>query len=216
MQDAFNLAWKLARCLQGGRHRRCSTATTPSAIRSRHEVLEHSATLTNIGTLQNELARKLRKHVLQLATGLAPIRHRVAANIEETDIDYRESPIVVNATDGDEVRAGDAAPDVAELRLHEVLARAKGHTALYIAPGGDAMPPAGEEPGRSVLVADTEPMDRPFDEFVLDPERRVARRYGVDDDDGALFLVRPDGYVGLRADLGDPRAIADYLACLQG
>ena len=45
---------------------------------------------------------------------------------------------------------------------------------------------------------------------MLDPERKVAARYGLDDD-GGLVVVRPDGYIGLRAELGDQRAIADYL-----
>jgi hypothetical protein len=46
---------------------------------------------------------------------------------------------------------------------------------------------------------------------VLDPDRCVAERYGVGDE-GGLVLVRPDGYIGLRAELGDEAAVASYLA----
>jgi 2-polyprenyl-6-methoxyphenol hydroxylase-like FAD-dependent oxidoreductase len=215
MQDAFNLGWKLAAATAG----KASDKLLDSYQSERHpvaaRVLEHSTLLTNVGTLRHELARKLRNHAMHLATGLAPIRHKLAAETEETDVAYSDSPVVVAAGGGDDrVRAGDAAPDVPAVRLHDVLARATGHTALYVAPTGDAMPSAGAEPGRSVLVADAEPTAKPFDEFVLDPGRTVAERYGIDGDDGGLILVRPDGYVGLRAELGDQRAIADYLACI--
>ncbi|HEY2770871.1 MAG TPA: FAD-dependent monooxygenase [Solirubrobacteraceae bacterium] len=217
MQDAFNLGWKLAHAAVG----KGSDELLESYQLERHpvaeRVLEHSTLLTNVGTLHHELARKLRYHAMHLATGLAPIRHKLADETEETDVGYRGSPVVVDAGSGEEgVRAGDAAPDVAAVRLHQVLAHAIGHTALYVAPAGDVLPSAGAEPGRSVLVADAEPAPESFDEFVLDPERTVAKRYGIHDDDGGLLLIRPDGYVGLRADLGDQRAIADYLACVEG
>jgi 2-polyprenyl-6-methoxyphenol hydroxylase-like FAD-dependent oxidoreductase len=214
MQDAFNLGWKLALASAG----KASTELLDSYQAERHpvaaRVIEQSTILTNVGTVDHELARKLRNHAVHLAFGLAPIRHRLAAQTEETDISYRESPVVAS-TDRRHagVRPGQAAPDVPGLDLHRVLARGPGHTALYVAPAGDAMPGAGSEPGRSVLVADAAPADSGFDEVVLDPERTVAARYGVDGD-GAFLLVRPDGYVGLRAELGDQRAIADYLACL--
>lgn len=214
MQDAFNLGWKLVLASKG----KASEQLLDSYHVERHPVAEHvidqTTMLTYLATIHHVLARKLRNHAMHVATGLAPIRHKLAAQTEETDISYPDSPIVVGV-DGahDGVRPGDAAPDVPSLQLHKVLARSVMHTALYIAPAGDASPSAGSEPGRSVLVADAAPAAGMFDEVVLDPERKVAERYGVGDD-GGLILVRPDGYVGLRAELGDQRAIADYLACI--
>lgn len=35
--------------------------------------------------------------------------------------------------------------------------------------------------------------------------------YGVDPSKGALAVVRPDGYVGVLAELGDVKRIDDYL-----
>jgi hypothetical protein len=40
----------------------------------------------------------------------------------------------------------------------------------------------------------------------------VYGTYGVDPSRGALAVVRPDGYVGLIAELGDVKRIDDYLA----
>jgi 2-polyprenyl-6-methoxyphenol hydroxylase-like FAD-dependent oxidoreductase len=212
MQDAFNLGWKLALVATG--------KAVPSLLDSydaeRHpvaaRVIEHATRLAQVGTLESQLARKLRNHAMQVATGLATVRQRLAAQTEDTDVSYRDSPIVLAADGGDDgPRPGDAAPDIPELGLHLVLARGVWHTTLYVAPSADAEPPAGSEPGRSVLVADSPPHPSGFDEVVLDPDRKVAARYGVDEEDGGLILVRPDGYIGLRADLGDQRAIADYL-----
>jgi hypothetical protein len=38
--------------------------------------------------------------------------------------------------------------------------------------------------------------------------------YGVDPSKGALAVVRPDGYVGILADLGDVQRIDNYLGTM--
>jgi hypothetical protein len=38
--------------------------------------------------------------------------------------------------------------------------------------------------------------------------------YGVDPSKGALAVVRPDGYVGILADLGDVQRIDNYLGAM--
>jgi hypothetical protein len=48
-----------------------------------------------------------------------------------------------------------------------------------------------------------------FDEALADAERRVAERYGAGAE-GAVLIVRPDGYIGLRAGLGDAEAVRAY------
>jgi hypothetical protein len=39
----------------------------------------------------------------------------------------------------------------------------------------------------------------------------VYKIYGVDEKEGALAVVRPDGYVGVVAGLGDVSAVEGYL-----
>jgi len=42
------------------------------------------------------------------------------------------------------------------------------------------------------------------------------KTYGVDPEKGALAVVRPDGYVGVIAGLGDTERIGEYLrGCLR-
>ena len=91
------------------------------------------------------------------------------------------------------------------------------HTAVHLAPGArDAAAAVGRAAGgrrraraRRGAPGPADPIDGAT--VVLDPGRRVARRYGAGDD-GALVLVRPDGYVAGRADPPDPGAT---LACLR-
>jgi hypothetical protein len=74
---------------------------------------------------------------------------------------------------------------------------------------GGAQPLALEgAEARHVLVGGG---DGVFDAAIGDPARRVAGRYGVGDA-GGLVVIRPDGYVGLRAALGDRAAVDAYLA----
>ncbi len=41
----------------------------------------------------------------------------------------------------------------------------------------------------------------------------MAERYGIGSE-GGLVAVRPDGYIALRAGLGDEAALASYLAAV--
>lgn len=44
----------------------------------------------------------------------------------------------------------------------------------------------------------------------------VYRIYGVDPSQGALAIIRPDGYVGVIAELGDVERLREYLErCLR-
>jgi 2-polyprenyl-6-methoxyphenol hydroxylase-like FAD-dependent oxidoreductase len=211
MQDAFNLGWKLATAAAG----RAAPGLLDSYHAERHpvaaRVIEQTTKLTAIATVPGSFQRKLRNLALHFATGLAPVERKLAAQVEETDLAYPDSPIVAGpGKHRTGPRAGDAAPDVPGLDppLHSTLAADSGHTALYIGGAGDE--PARlrvDEPGlRHVLVGPGEDTNA-FDAALADSERRVAERYGP-----GLVVVRPDGYVGLRCGLDDEAALRAYLA----
>jgi 2-polyprenyl-6-methoxyphenol hydroxylase-like FAD-dependent oxidoreductase len=220
MQDAFNLGWKLAAA--------CAGRAGPYLLESYHDerhpvaaaVIEQSTRLTRLATISHVVTRKLRNEVMHLATGLAPISHRLAAEVEETGVAYRDSPIVLDARGiADAPRPGDAAPDVPGLPspLHRALAAGTGHTALYIA-GAQAAPARVADDDAitaHVLVGGPDGAGAGFDVTIPDEERRAARRYAVGDG-GGIFIVRPDGYIGLRARLGDDEAVDSYLRLVRG
>ena len=192
MQDAFNLGWKLALALE--RHAAPSLLDSydderrPVAAR----VIRQTTELTRLGTARNRTARELRNRALHAATGLAPIRRRIAEEVEETTIDYHLSAIV--SDDGHHhrgtIRAGDAAPEATMedgSSLHNLLAAQTGHTFIHV---GAALPA--------------------FDAVLVPPGGAVADRYGLVD--GATVAIRPDGYVGMVASKDGERALERYRA----
>ena len=189
MQDAFNLGWKLALAVKA--------AAAPGLLDSYHSerhpvaarVIEQTTRMTAVGTLSHKSQRVLRNHLIHFAAGLAPLRRKLADQTEETEISYRDSPIVAQGRQGHGgPRPGDAAPDVPGLAggrsLHELLAEDSGHTLLEI--GAPSSEPAAQSLRRVTVTPD------------IDPEGLVARRYGVDQA-GRHFVIRPDGYIGLSA-----------------
>ena len=119
IQDAFNLAWKLA-------VDNPSEALLDSYHAERYPVAEHvikfTTATTRAGTIEHPLARRLRNEAMGVAMGLAPIAHKIADEMEETSIGYRRSPIVAGRHFGRGPRPGDVAPALsAPVNGHAVL-----------------------------------------------------------------------------------------------
>ncbi|GAA2248940.1 FAD-dependent monooxygenase [Herbiconiux moechotypicola] len=116
MQDAFNLGWKLASVVAGDLTGSDAEAVVDSYHAERHPVAAHvirfTTALTKVGTLDSAAARFVRGQVLAAVSRLAPARARLAAEIEETRVNYRDTPLATarDSRRGAALRAGDAAP----------------------------------------------------------------------------------------------------------
>jgi hypothetical protein len=142
---------------------------------------------------------RLRNELVHAATGLAPVQHVLADQLEETALRYRHSPVVVDQHPRHtRVRAGDHAPHVDDptvrAALRAAVAGTTGHVVLTVAgadrPAGCAVPG-----GAAVLVADRPDAVAGYDAVVADPDHTVATRYGFEH--GGRAVIRPDGYLGL-------------------
>jgi len=136
MQDAFNLAWKLA--LVAGDHAHPALLDTYELERRpiAAATLHGTDLATKAVTLRNPVAREIRNRLAALLSGLEVVQKRLLAAASEVAIGYRSSPIVgehrlpmTEATIGTSVgdspsvrewldfgaapRPGDRAPDVA-------------------------------------------------------------------------------------------------------
>ena len=209
MQDAFNLGWKLALAVEG----RSGAGLLDSYHEERHpvaaRVIKQTTRMTDMATLRHKGQRTLRNHLIHLASGLAPIRAELANQVEETTINYRDSPVVAGAGRSGGPRPGDAAPDVAGLSLHAALAEGTGHTLLQIGGAPGAGGPGVPASVRRVFVSEGTSSEPGYDLTLFDPEHRIQGRYGVSDE-GALFAIRPDGYIGLRATQSETDVTAGY------
>jgi len=183
MQDAFNLAWKLALVVHGTCGEQLLDSYSPERSQVGDEVLKSAGRLTAIGTMRNPVAQAMRNLVGHVAFGLSSVQHAFANNMTEVTIGYPESPL-------NGPSQGSAGPKPGE----------------RVVPGARLVPVGSGEVPRFALFADkysaTVDLLSQFDEL-LDPDIRPSLR------DGSIWLVRPDGYVACSArELG---VIAEYL-----
>jgi 2-polyprenyl-6-methoxyphenol hydroxylase-like FAD-dependent oxidoreductase len=187
MQDAINLAWKLALVCRGVASPEPLLGSY-SAERSEvgREVLANAGRLTTIALMRGAVAQSIRNHLARLLFGLSPVKRAVTNQMSELSIGYPSSP----------------------------LTRAEGHGHSGPAAGGRAPVSAtgyrvgsGDRPrfmlfavadgGSAALLA------RRAD--LLEAETRAPFA-----DDG-IWLVRPDGYVAMTARRGEWDRVGAYL-----
>jgi 2-polyprenyl-6-methoxyphenol hydroxylase-like FAD-dependent oxidoreductase len=148
MQDAYNLAWKLALATRG----KAGDALLDSYHAERHpvgaQVIAQTTRLTSLSAVDGDLRQKLRNELMHAALGIPPLRAAMARQAEEVTVAYRDSPVVTGGRHGHGALAGgDHAPAVASPVLRRQLdaawaARPCGHLVLTIAPGHLPVPPA--------------------------------------------------------------------------
>jgi 2-polyprenyl-6-methoxyphenol hydroxylase-like FAD-dependent oxidoreductase len=181
MQDAFNLAWKLALVIHGV----CKPALLDSYSAERSAVgdmvLRNASRLTDAAVMRNPLAQGLRNAVARFAMGFPLIQERAANTLSETDIAYPGSPLSVTAHHVDGPRAGMRWPD----RLPMALDTADSAKPHFVVLGPRAI--------AAQLVEMFPTLLRPGPEAA------------------GLKLIRPDGYVGFDGSASDANAAEDYL-----
>lgn len=203
IQDAWNLAWKLALAVEG--------AAAPGLVAS------YDAERRPVG---EEVVGRTVRHATEGVQADPEDAQTLMMRQAQLLVGYRGSPVVQRAEPdagaGPGPQPGDRAPDCGglcgdlaayPLRLFDLL-RGREHVLLLYGPGpaldGIAELTSavrGFAPGRvgvCAILAETEP-DRPASALVpvyRDGRGEFARLYGVREP--AAFVVRPDGYLGAR------------------
>ncbi|WP_078911624.1 FAD-dependent monooxygenase [Streptomyces sp. NRRL WC-3742] len=212
IQDAHNLAWKLALVHSG----QAPATLLDSYHAERHpvgaQVIQFAGTLTRVGTLANPIAQKLRNKGMHLLTSLAPVRQAMADRTEETAVAYRKSPIVVQGRGDGKLHAGDHLP-AAGPELRAALAAVHDHVLLTVAANGTAPAPLPGTTARQLLVGAAATAPTGYDAVFQDPDGLAAARYGLPN--GGRIMVRPDGYVAAIAPLDENTPLHKYQALLQ-
>jgi 2-polyprenyl-6-methoxyphenol hydroxylase-like FAD-dependent oxidoreductase len=214
MQDAFNLAWKLAAAIRGDGGNTLLDSYDAERHPVAEKVIEFSTVLTNAGTLRGG-ARVVRNAVMRVVGNIPAVGNKLAAIVEEIGIGYPGSPAVLDRRPRhSEVVAGQHLPHVTDAGVQKQLGAAcggvnTGHAVLTVAAGRPA-PAAGPAGLVQVLIAGDDTPVGGYDAVVSDPDGLVAKRYGLRD--GGRVVVRPDGYVGAVTELDDQTGVADYFA----
>lgn len=94
MQDACNLAWKLALVARGeGREGPLLDSYDAERRPVGEEAIGHSRVLTRMAHLPGSLGRTIRDQMLSIVGGLAPIQSRAVEMLAGTGIAYPDSPL---------------------------------------------------------------------------------------------------------------------------
>ncbi|MFV8753774.1 FAD-dependent monooxygenase [Nannocystaceae bacterium ST9] len=206
IQDAHNLAWKLALVLAG----HAGETMLDSYHAERHpiaaDVLRFTDLVFRTGLGSNVLIRKLRPLLLPLVFGSAWVSSRVTRTVSQLEINVRRSPIVEDHRffpTGP--HAGDRAPDASflheggETQVFEIL-RGTRHVVFAHCVRAEAL--------ASLRSSLPEALVRVV---VADEGEELEERYHLGHGP-ALWVVRPDGYIGYRQSGDDPEPLLAWFA----
>jgi 2-polyprenyl-6-methoxyphenol hydroxylase-like FAD-dependent oxidoreductase len=214
MQDAFNLAWKLAAVVNGEAGDALLDSYEAERLPVADQVITFTDRLTKAGTMSG-LPRQIRDAVIRILSRVPAAGRLMANNAEEVNINYRTSPISVGRRPRRaKVAAGDHVPHLLDAALQKQLRAAcgqdtTGHLVLTLA-AGQVAPAAGGPGQRQVLVTSDDTPVAGYDSVIADPEGLAAQRFGLKN--GGRVVIRPDHYIGAIAALDDTTAVADYFA----
>ena len=220
IQDAYNLAWKLALVDRGASPDSLLDSYTPERRPTALGVLGETDAMTRMVTLRNPIARSARNHLASVLGQFDFFSRQVSRNLSELGVAYRESPIVAEDRPGAILapaealafrrgpRPGDRVPDVpleapGPDRLHRALLGTR-HVLLLF---GEVDPAVLDLAGRHAGEITTCRVGG--EGTIPDPDGHLAHRFGVRS--AALYLIRPDGYVAYRAEPADAGGLAAYL-----
>ena len=219
MQDAANLAWKLALVA----HRRADAVLLDSYDDERHPVgamvVRTTTTLTDVGTASGPEAA-IRDLALFLIGHSARLADTAAATLAETTINYRDSALSVHhgAHHHGTARAGEHAPDPdgltrpdgTRLTVEDLLTQ-PGVLLLVRSEDTDTVDDLrGALGGLGTVVRVVNDTAVASEDCIVDPDDVIGRDYGLGTE--GIALIRPDGYLGLVADSADGGVLRDYLA----
>jgi len=219
IQDAFNLAWKLALVCQGHADPRLLNSYEAERRPIAEMIIASGEAFGKAQELTDPADRRNRDEEIRTLFATPDGRHHESIAEAELDIDYCHSPIVMGDPNGI-LAPGHRLPDTIEVvhrsgerqLLHELTHRAS-HTAILL--GG---PESAIESLRELAVEiRAQATSQLMEEVIVLSSRPTAasihcptadRELGVKN--RALFLVRPDGHIGLRADNNQVAALAAY------
>ncbi len=201
IQDAANLAWKLAAVARGA-----NPALLDSYEEERGEVgrqlLKFTERVLRIGSSPSRWVESVRDALVPLLTQMKSVQRDAAGFVSETAIHYRSSSAVYDHGGDGELRAGDRFPDLA-----------------WCTPGKETMLGSWTEPMHlALLVNGSESLAQELQSGLRHARVGSVHMPEMDNEgrrllgaEKKLVIVRPDGYVGYRGPLMPHHDWASYV-----
>jgi hypothetical protein len=213
LQDAYNLAWKLALVVQGRADEALLNTYQEERLPVARRLLNTTDQAFRMIVSENRLAGLLRTQILARLAAFAMRRQRIQnfafRIVSQTGIHYRRGSLskTLETLPSDSPRAGDRFPWLRlKLRLSgstEDLFQTLDDTRMNLIVIGQPYPAElGADLNDELLRVHVIP-DHPGNDKEL-AHAQIPRT--------SFYLVRPDGYIGLCGGALDVPAIADYLA----
>lgn len=191
IQDAANLAWKLA-AVELGANARLLDSYNEERGRVGEQLLSGTARGLKLATASNLLLRRIRDCVIHCATRFEMVQTAMGRVISEVSINYRGSSIAQTQGSNGPLRAGDRMPDA--------MCKVTGQTLLA----------ALREPGHLLIAVDQSVPEltkdlRQMTTVVINSRSRewtpsIEQLLGHGP---RIYLVRPDGYIGFSGTSSD-------------
>jgi 2-polyprenyl-6-methoxyphenol hydroxylase-like FAD-dependent oxidoreductase len=195
MQDAANLAWKLAAVARGAEDRLLESYQEERAMVG-EALLRFTERGLKLATSSNSFVEAVRDFMLPKLSKVTPVQEALLGFVSETAITYRDSSIVYDYGGDGTLRAGDRMPDIVVSEVDQDAHRAKAGTLLSDWTRASHMAVFLNATDEEASLAAAELPSVPV----------VALRSSDLEDDGQallgheskLFLLRPDGHIGFR------------------
>lgn len=223
LQDAFNLAWKLALVVHG----KASSGLLDTYQAERYPVIEQVVTqtvsLTNSVLFDKSFVTQLKKFSKRIASHSAKAK-KIGMDLTQLNINYKNSPIIYyqQRRSTKSPRPGMRAPDISITNQESLYARLRStqHTLLLF---------TGVTPTKShlakikelqqgivagfsglvktwVIASDT---SGSFDHLIVDTTGIIHQCYQVKKP--AVYVIRPDNYIGYCSDKLDLGSVEEFL-----
>jgi FAD binding domain len=232
IQDAFNLAWKLAYVIKGLAHESLLNSYQIERRPVADALLKGTDLTFRAFSEMNALVRNAVQMLGPIAFSLNLPQRKIVRLLSELDINYKESPLADDLAPGNGPKAGERAPDEVAVILPEkqtvsLFNLMKGtQWTLLLLDGGNAnaithyeLAALGqrinERYGQAVashlvIGSAVPPAQLHWSGSVLmDSELLIHAKYGLGS--AGFYLIRPDGYIGTRGHLAHKDQLLSYL-----
>lgn len=238
IQDAYNLAWKIALVEQGYGSEVLLESYNAEREPIAKDLLANTDRMTKMAKTRNPLIQGIRNRILPVLAGTDAVKQKVVRGMAEVDLGYEKSPIIAEdwRASGD-VSAGDRAPDAKVLnhstnapdRLFEAFKDTRSMLLLFTGESASAKEIRGlkriareirEDYGncvdvRYIIAKSVNPVSFLAETSnngtgtLIDIHGEAHERYAATAP--CLYLVRPDGYIGYRSLPADLEDLLTYL-----
>lgn len=230
IQDAFNLAWKLAYVIQGKSHAQLLDSYNTERIPVATALLEGTNRAYQTVLHPKDIVQKAVRLFGPFIMSLNPVQNLVTNTLEEVEINYKDSTLVEEHGGSNGVAAGYHALDALVVLLEDKetlslfeLMRGTEWTLLLLSGektttqnyqqlreiGTTILEKYGQVIKPYLVVTDTLPQDLNWTSSVLiDKQHFVHQKYGASG--ASIYLIRPDWYVAFRSPASLGNRLLDY------